>query len=162
MNNVYNNGIDLSVTVNGRPTRIYTHEGRYFIESREGTEHVIEITNRNYYRVEAVVAVDGLSVMNGEPASTEDFGYVIPAYGSVKVKGYRKNLEEVGAFKFSKREQSYAADKGDSSNVGVIAIAVWKEKLVSLNSGTITLGSVSPTTATAMTPTLLESPLSAA
>ena len=140
MNNVYNNGIDLSVTVNGRPTRIYPHEGRYFIESREGTEYVIEISNRNWFRVEAVVAVDGLSVMNGEPASTEDFGYVIPAYGSVKIKGYRRSTEEVGAFKFSKREQSYAADKGDSSNVGVIAIAVWKEKIATWNTGTITIG----------------------
>ena len=48
MNNVYNNGIDLSVTVNGRPTRIYTHEGRYFIESREGTEYVIEIRSEEH------------------------------------------------------------------------------------------------------------------
>jgi hypothetical protein len=148
MNNVYNNGIDLSVTVNGRPTRIYTHEGRYFIESREGTEYVIEIANRNWYRVEAVVAVDGLSVMNGETASVEDSGYVIPAYGSLKVKGYRKNMEEVGAFKFTKKEASYAADKGDSSNVGIIAIAIWSEEVVlpSYCSNTITIGTGTPWT----------------
>lgn len=130
MNSIHNNGIDVSVTVNGRPVRTYLHEGRYFIESREGTEYVIEVKNSNWYRVEAVVAVDGLSVMNGKKASVEDCGYVIPAYGSIKVKGYRKDLEEVGAFKFTKKENSYAsADKGDGSNVGVIAVAVWKEKI---------------------------------
>lgn len=130
MNSIHSNGIDVSVTVNGRPVRTYLHEGRYFIESREGTEYVIEVKNSNWYRVEAVVAVDGLSVMNGQKASIEDFGYVIPAYGSVKIKGYRKDLEEVGAFKFTRREQSYAAaDKGDGTNVGVIAVAVWREKI---------------------------------
>lgn len=145
MNNVYNNGIDLSVTVNGRPTRIYTHEGRYFIESREGTEYVIEIKNNNSYRVEAVVAVDGLSVMNGEKAAVDDYGYVIAAWSSIKIKGYRKSMEEVGAFKFTRKENSYAADKGDASNVGVIALAVWKEKQPTYSIPKITIGTSSPT-----------------
>jgi hypothetical protein len=151
MNSLNHNGIDVSVTVNGRPVRTYLHEGRYFIESREGTEYVIEVKNHLWHRVEAVVAVDGLSVMNGQKASVEDYGYVIPAYGSIKIKGYRKDLEEVGSFKFTRKEKSYAAaDKGDGSNVGVIAVAVWKEKV------TYTMSNVYPgrtTTVWTSTPT---------
>jgi hypothetical protein len=128
MNTVKEKAVEVSVTVNGRPLSIYPHEGRFFIESREGTEYAIEIKNPTSGRMEAVVAVDGLSVMNGEKASVGDCGYVIPAYGSIKIKGYRKSMEEVGSFKFTRKEQSYAAGKGGSSNVGVIAVAVWSEK----------------------------------
>lgn len=125
---INNNGIDVSVTINGRPVKVYSHEGKLFIESREGTEYAIEIKNNNWYRVEAVVAIDGLSILSGKTASKTDVGYVIRAKDKILLKGFRKNLEEVGAFKFTKKESSYAATKGQSSNVGVIAIAVYGEK----------------------------------
>lgn len=128
MNTINRNGIDVSVTINGRPTRAYFHEGKYFIESRDGTEYAIEIKNNNCYRVEAVVAVDGLSVITGKPASANDVGYIVNGYDRVVVKGFRKDLNEVGAFKFTKKEKSYAAGKGQEDNVGVIAVAVHKEK----------------------------------
>jgi len=130
-NTLIQDGVEVSVTANsnGRPVKIYAHEGRFFIESREGTEYAIEIKNNNSFWGEAVAAVEGLSVMNGKKASVSDYGYVIPAFGSLRVKGYRKNLEEVGAFVFTKKEKSYAAaDKGEPTNVGVIAVAVWREK----------------------------------
>lgn len=130
MNILTNHGIDLSVTVNGRPTRTYLHEGKYFIESREGTEYAIEIKNNNWYRVEVVGAVDGLSVITGKPASATDSGYIVNARDKIVIKGFRKDKTEVGAFKFTKKEASYAASKGEAaaSNVGVIAIAVYAEK----------------------------------
>jgi hypothetical protein len=128
MNTINNHGIELSVTVNGRPTRTYFHEGKYFIESRDGTEYAIKIRNTNWFRVETVIAVDGLSVINGKPASKQDIGYVLDPYQEYTIKGYRKNDEEVGAFKFTKKSKSYAARKGESDNVGVIAVAVYKEK----------------------------------
>lgn len=128
MNTLNIHGVELSVTVNGRPTRTYLHEGKYFIESRDGTEYAIEIKNNNWYRVEAVVAVDGLSVITGKPASKEDAGYIVSSYDRLVIKGFRKDLNEVGAFKFTKKENSYAATKGQADNVGVIAIAIHKEK----------------------------------
>jgi len=128
MNTINNHGIELSVTVNGRPTRTYFHEDKYFIESRDGTEYAIEIKNNNWYRVEAVVAVDGLSVITGKAASKDDSGYIISGHDKLVVKGFRKDLNEVGAFKFTKKEKSYAAGKGQADNVGVIAVAIYKEK----------------------------------
>lgn len=129
MNTIQTNGIELSVTVNGRPTRVYLQEGKHFIESRDGTEYAIEIRNNNWHRVEAVVAVDGLSVITGKPASKDDSGYIVSAYDKLVIKGFRKDLNEVGAFKFTKKEKSYAAGKGQADNVGVIAVAIYKEKV---------------------------------
>lgn len=128
MNTINNHGIELSVTVNGRPTRTYLHEGKYFIESRDGTEYAIEVKNNNWHKVEAVVAVDGLSVITGLPASKNNSGYIIAGHDRLVIKGFRKDLNEVGAFKFTKKEKSYAATKGQADNVGVIAVAVYKEK----------------------------------
>jgi hypothetical protein len=128
MTNQAKDGVSLSVTINGRPVQTYHHEGRYFIESREGAEYCIEIKNDNWHRIEAVVAVDGLSVITGKTASKADSGYIVNGYGKVQIKGFRKSNEEVGAFKFTKKEQSYAAGKGGVDNVGIIAVAVYKEK----------------------------------
>lgn len=130
MNTINNHGIELSVTVNGRPTRTYLHEGKYFIESRDGTEYAIEVKNTNWYRVEAVIAVDGLSVITGKAASKDDSGYIISGHDKLVVKGFRKDLNEVGAFKFTKKEKAYATGKGQADNVGVIAVAIYKEKYV--------------------------------
>ena len=130
MNSYSYAGIEVSVNASGnnRPMRLHLHEGRHYIESRQGTEYSIEITNRNWYRVEVVASVDGLGVINGKPASKSDTGYVIPAYGTFRIKGYRKDNIEVGAFKFTSQGGSYATSKGSEDNVGVIAIAVYKEK----------------------------------
>lgn len=128
MNTINTHGIDVSVTINGRPVKVYSHEGRFFIESRDGTEYAIEIKNTNWYRVEAVVAVDGLSVITGKAASKDDSGYIISGNDKLVIKGFRKDLNEVGAFKFTKKEKSYAAGKGQADNVGVIAVAIYKEK----------------------------------
>ncbi len=131
MNSYSYAGIEVSVNASGnnRPMRLHLHEGRHYIESREGTEYSIEITNRNWYRVEVVASVDGLGVINGKPASKTDSGYVVPAYGTLRIKGYRKDNTEVGAFKFTNKQGSYATSKNGADNVGVIAIAVYKEKL---------------------------------
>ncbi len=128
MNTLNNHGIELSVSVNGRPARTYLHESKYFIESREGTEYAIEVKNNNWYRVEVVTSVDGLSVLTGKTASASDSGYIINGRDKIVIKGFRKDKTEVGAFKFTKKEASYAASKGEGSNVGVIGIAVYKEK----------------------------------
>jgi hypothetical protein len=131
MNSVCISNVDVSVNVkDGRPMRLHNHEGRLYIESRDGTEYSIEIKNNNWYRVEVVASVDGLGVINGKPASKTDSGYVVPAWGKLSIKGYRKDDAEVGAFKFTSKAASYAKEKGAEENVGVIAIAVYSEKIV--------------------------------
>lgn len=130
MNTVKLNGNDVSVEINGRSAKLYPHEGKVFLESRIDTEYGIKIRNNSSSRIEVVAAVDGLNVVTGKPAAVTDSGYVIPAWGSYTIKGFRNSKDEVGSFKFTEKRNSYAAEKGQASNTGVIAIAIYAEKYV--------------------------------
>ena len=120
-------GIEVSVTVNSRPVRTYPHKGKYFFESRKDSQYEIVVKNNNYHRVEVIVSVDGLSVMNGELASKSDSGYIVNGYDKVVIKGYRYSDDSVGAFKFTDKSGSYAASKKAAGNAGLIAIVVFAE-----------------------------------
>jgi hypothetical protein len=124
-----NNGnIEVQVLVNGRPVREYSHEGNTYIEGREGTEYVIKVKNNGWYRVLAVPAIDGINVITGKIATPDDTGYIINAYSSIDIKGFRKDVDTVGSFKFSAKGQSYAAAKGIEYNAGVIGVIIFTEK----------------------------------
>lgn len=124
-----NSGCSMSILVNGRAVKQYSHEGLTFIEAKNGTEFSIEIKNSNFQRVLAIVSVDGLDVIDGKAASSDSRGYVISAFSNVKIKGWRKSEGEVGAFKFVSGKKSYAAGKGAGQNNGVIAVRLFKEKV---------------------------------
>ena len=125
---MYNNGVEIEIRVNGRPVRSYNHDGKVFVESREGSEYTISIKNNNWYGILAVPSIDGISTMDGKSATHNSGGYIIKAYQSYEIKGFRKSMDEVGAFKFTKKASGYAASKGDTKNVGIISVAVFKEK----------------------------------
>ena len=55
-------------------------------------------------------------------------GYLIEPWGSLLVEGFRRNFDEVAAFRFTGRGQSYSALRGTPENVGVIGVAVFPEK----------------------------------
>lgn len=120
-------GASISVLVNGRPVRVYLHEGRHYIESREGTEYSLEIKSQVISDTEVVASVDGLSVMSGEPASTADRGYILSGFTTLTIPGFRLSATEVGAFKFTSKDKAYAAEKGENAaqNTGVIAVALF-------------------------------------
>lgn len=107
----------------------YGHEGRVYVEAKLDNEYSIKVKNNAPHRALIVASVDGLSVLTGEPASTKDGGYVVNGYSSIVIRGFRKSNDEVGAFKFTTKERGYATEKGGSANVGVIAVAAFREKV---------------------------------
>lgn len=123
----------VDIIVNGNPCKKYTHEGRTYIEAKIGTEYEIKIHNSGFNRLLAVSSVDSLNVLTGEPASTEDSGYVINAYDSLRIKGFRYSDNNVAAFKFSSKEDSYAKSTGNGQNVGVIGVHLFGENVHLLN-----------------------------
>lgn len=124
---------DVDVLINGKPIKSYSHNGKLFIEAREGTEYTIKVRNGNWSRKLAICSVDGINVVSGEPAGKEDTGYVISGLQSYEVKGFRTSNDNVNAFKFSSKSNSYAAKSpqtdGDTSNCGVIGIRWYGEKV---------------------------------
>jgi hypothetical protein len=122
---------DISILVNGNRCKQYFHEGKTFIEAKDGSEYTIEIKNNTYSRVLAVCSVDGLDILTGKPAVSSNPGYVISAYNVGKFDGFRVSDDKVAKFVFGSKGSSYAADKEDGSerNVGVIGIRIFQEKI---------------------------------
>lgn len=93
-----------------------------------GERYALAIENSSGARYEIVASVDRLDVLDGEAASFEKRGYLIGAYASVIIDGFRRSDAEVAAFRLGDVARSYAASKGQARNVGVIGFAVFDEK----------------------------------
>jgi hypothetical protein len=111
-----------------RPLPVYRHEGRHYVVGRPGNEYRIRVRNRTGADVLAVVSVDGVNAVNGETADWSQTGYVIGAREAYDVVGWRKSLQRVAAFFFTRHENSYAARTGRPHNVGVVGVALFRRK----------------------------------
>jgi len=101
---------------------------RTFVIGEQGQRYSILIVNHSDHRIEAVTSVDGVDAMNGHTGSVENRGYVLDAYESMVVDGFRQSQSQVAAFRFAKVADSYAAQTGSARNVGVIGIAFFDER----------------------------------
>jgi hypothetical protein len=100
-----------------------------FVTGVAGQRYTIFIKNHSPGRIEVVASVDGLDVIDGQPASFGKRGYLIDAFGDLEIEGFRTSANEVAAFRFGSVSQSYAARKhGNTRNVGVIGIAMFHER----------------------------------
>jgi len=128
-----NKNYELDVLVNNKPVKQYGHEGESWIEAKEGTDYTIKVKNNTSRRILAIVSVDGLDTISGEPASKDSGGYIVNGYSSFEIKGFRSSLEKVNLFTFADKEESYAvtSPNGDQSskNVGGISLLVFSEKI---------------------------------
>jgi len=115
---------------NGNTLRTFSKDGRTFLLGEPGLRYNIRVQNPTGQRVEAVVSVDGRDAMSGQPGDyVNQRGYVIPAYGSLLVEGFRRSLDEVAAFRFTSPEDSYSSRMGTPQNVGVIGVAFFPERV---------------------------------
>lgn len=113
----------------GRVLPTYHHKGYTYVEGQRGDRYSIRVFNHTAERVEAAVTVDGRDVITGRQGNFRtQRGYVIQPYGSVLIDGFRTSWSGVAAFRFTDIVDSYAARMGNASNVGVIGVAVFKEK----------------------------------
>ncbi|MGH1345164.1 MAG: hypothetical protein ACRBN8_26620 [Nannocystales bacterium] len=122
--------VSLSVdSVGGAPLPTYALGDAVFVEGREGEGYTVRLTNHTPNRYEAVVTVDGRDVVSGElgrPAKQR--GYVLEPYETLVIDGYRRSLDEVAAFYFASRYDSYTARRGTAEHAGVIGVALFEEK----------------------------------
>jgi len=112
----------------GTTLPVYSKDGRRYVVGAPGNEYALRIRNRTPGRVLVVTSVDGVNVISGDTASPSQSGYVLDPWGSVEILGWRKNLERTAAFFFTEHQNSYAARTGRPENVGVIGVAVFRER----------------------------------
>lgn len=123
------NNYEVRVLVKGRPINEYSHNGQIFIEGRDGSNFEIEFKNQSPNRIEAVLSVDGLSVIDGKEAGPTSSGYVLGPYETVRIPGWKLTDEQVAAFQFAGKKGSYAAQStGSARNTGVLGAMVFAEK----------------------------------
>ena len=113
----------------GRTLETYYYRGEYWIAGTPGNRYAIAIHNRLNERVLAVAAVDGVNVVSGETAAWAQTGYVFGPYQAYDITGWRKSSSDVAAFEFTASPYSYAERTGRPANVGVIGIALFRERL---------------------------------
>jgi hypothetical protein len=120
---------ELSVCPLGRtPADEYYHQGQVWIEGREGSTYTLRFTNRSNARVLAILSVDGLDVLNGNPAGHLSDGYVVDPGSTIDVPGWKVDGSTAAEFFFSKVGKSYVTKSGKgSSNAGVIGAMVFTE-----------------------------------
>ena len=101
---------------------------RWFVVGEEGRRYSIVVRNRSDLRLEIVLSVDGLDVIDGRPASFRKRGYILNPRQKLVVEGFRQSTEAVAAFRFGPVRESYAAEKyHNTRNVGVIGFALFNE-----------------------------------
>jgi hypothetical protein len=122
---------ELEVLIDGAPARTFVHAGETHILGEQGSRYTLRVHNRSARRIEAVVSVDGLDVIDGKPGDfANKRGYLVSAYSYVDIEGWRLSDREAAAFRFAPIGESYAAKTGRARDVGVIGVAVFPERIV--------------------------------
>jgi hypothetical protein len=124
----------------GETVPTYAKGDRYYVQGAAGERYIIRIVNPTGNRIEAVVSVDGLDVVDGESGDLRKRGYVVPPYGETRIEGFRTSTEDVATFRFSSVDGSYAGKKGKARNVGVIAVALFEEQAAPIEQQQIIVG----------------------
>lgn len=113
---------------NGNSLSGLTTNGRNYVIGESGDRYSIVVRNNTANRLEAVLSVDGLDVLDGKPATFTKRGYLIDPYATLTVDGFRQSSQTVAAFRFGSVANSYANQKyGNTDNVGVIGLALFHE-----------------------------------
>ena len=117
----------------GRELPVYRYRGDYWVAGQPGARYGVSILGQAQPlggRIEAVISIDGVNVITGQTASWRQTGYVLSTRQWHTITGWRKNDREVAAFHFTALPHSYAARTGRPDNVGVIGVALYREKPV--------------------------------
>jgi hypothetical protein len=116
------------------------YRGEYWVAGSPGARYAIEIRNRVGERLLAVTSVDGVNVVSGATAGWDQTGYVFSPGERYQITGWRKTDAEVAAFTFTESPNSYAERTGRPANVGVIGVAIFRERLPQPVQGTPMIG----------------------
>ncbi len=102
--------------------------GELYAIGAPGQRYMIGVENHSNERFEVVASVDGLDILDGSDADPRKRGYVVDAYTSFVIEGWRTSDNTVAAFRFSDMQDSYAGRVGKPRNIGVVGAAFFRER----------------------------------
>lgn len=104
------------------------HRGQRYVVGEYGERYGVSMTNRSDRWVEAVLGVDGRDVVDGRRISPRSRGYLLAPWQEVTIEGWRRNADEVAAFRFTSVGDSYAGRIGEARNAGEVRVDVYPER----------------------------------
>jgi hypothetical protein len=116
------------VDESGRTLPGYAAGDRSLVVGEDGQRYRLVVRNATTARFEIVASVDGLDVVDGQPADPNRRGYLVDPHGVLVIDGFRTSDDAVAAFRFGKVADSYAAQTSGDRNVGVVGIAIFSER----------------------------------
>ncbi len=123
--------VDVQIIDRARDTVLaeIRHRGTTYVAGRPGERYAVRMINRSGARVLVVLSVDGVNAISGDTATPAQTGYVLAPWQSADITGWRKSDAEAAAFYFTALPDSYAARTDRPHNVGVIGVAVFRERV---------------------------------
>jgi len=113
---------------------LWKHDTRLikkYLEAKKGENYGIVIRNNTAERVGVVIAVDGRNIISGgrSDLKNSEMMYIVNPYEQARYDGWRTTDSEIHRFYFTEPADSYSVRTfADSSAMGVIAAAVFREK----------------------------------
>lgn len=127
--------VDVQLRVDGQAAPLYfapDRDDRRYVQAFAGRNYSVVLRNNTGRRVAVLLAVDGLNVVNGEITRLrpDEPMYVLDAYESATIRGWRTSLDEVRRFVFVDERRSYAERTGQAnSDMGWIRVLSFREQL---------------------------------
>lgn len=122
-------GFEVEVLVHGRPLEEYYARGKRYVEALEGAEYEVRVRNPLGVRVAVALSVDGLNTIDARRSSASDASkWVIEPYQSITISGWQMSSARARRFYFTSERNSYGAKLGQTSNLGVITAAFFRER----------------------------------
>lgn len=127
--------VDVQVRIDGEAAPLYPSpkgDDRRYLQAFAGRNYSLVLKNNTGKRVAVVLAVDGLNVLNGEitSLSSREPMYVLDAFETATIRGWRTSLNEIRRFNFVDERRSYAERTGQAnSDMGWIRVVSFKEQL---------------------------------
>ena len=113
------------------PTSSNDNSRRAYVEAQKDARYGIRIRNNSGSRIGVLVAVDGRNIISGDKSylrSSEQM-YLLKPYEERTYEGWRTGRDRINRFYFTEQGDSYAGAWDDYSAMGVIAVAVFPEKV---------------------------------
>jgi hypothetical protein len=125
-------GVSLTlVDASGVELPRWVHKGVTWVAGAEGERYGLRLRNETGERLEVVVTVDGRDVLTGDVGDfARQRGYVLAPWQTSTIDGFRTSMQTVAAFRFTSPDDSYSARMGTPQHVGVIGVAVFRERQV--------------------------------
>lgn len=119
---------------------------RAYIQAMPNERYRLRVVNNSDQRVGLVIAVDGRNIISGQKSwlSNNERMYILNPHDSADYEGWRTGTRQTNRFYFTEANNSYAAAWGDTSSIGVIAMAVYAERIrpgIYYNNGKLRMGS---------------------